>query len=91
VTTLPYGGGVSACLSADGRELLVKTYPAILHYAIATQQSIVQALGKAYTTIPYKMEPLGEAVTFAVDNKGYYTLSEKGFSNSVNLYYYKRK
>jgi hypothetical protein len=91
VATLPYGGVVSACLSADGRELLVKTYPAILHYAIATQQSIVQALGKAYTTIPYKMEPLGEAVTFAVDNKGYYTLSEKGFSNSVNLYYYKRK
>jgi hypothetical protein len=91
VTTLPYGGVVSACLSADGKELLVKTYPAILHYAIATQQSIVQALGKAYTTIPYKMEPLGEAVTFAVDNKGYYTLSEKGFSNSVNLYYYKRK
>jgi hypothetical protein len=82
---------VSACLSPDGKELLVKTYPAILHYSRAMQESLVQVLGKAYTKVPYKMEPLGEAVTFAADNKGYYTLSEKGFSSNVNLYYYKRK
>jgi hypothetical protein len=91
VATLPYGGVVSACLSPDGKELLVKTYPAILHYSRAMQESLVQVLGKAYTKVPYKMEPLGEAVTFGADNKGYYTLSEKGFSSNVNLYYYKRK
>lgn len=91
VGTLPYGGVVSASISADGKEILVKTYPAILHYTRGVQENIVQALGHNYTTVPYKMEPLGEAVTFAADNSGYYTLSEKGFSNTVNLYYYKRK
>ena len=91
VGTLPYGGVVSASISADGKEILVKTYPAILHYTRTTQESIVQVLGKNSSAVPYKMEPLGEAVTFATDNSGYYTLSEKGFSNSVNLYYYKRK
>jgi hypothetical protein len=91
VGTLPYGGVVSATISADGKEILVKTYPAVLHYTRTTQESIPQVLGKNYTAIPYKMEPMGEAVTFAADNSGYYTLSEKGFSNNVNLYYYKRK
>lgn len=91
VGTLAYGGVVSASISADGKEILLKTYPAILHYTRTVQETIAQALGHPYTTVPYKMEPLGEAVTFAADNSGYYTLSEKGFSNSVNLYYYKRK
>lgn len=91
VGTLPYGGVVSACMSADGKELLIKTYPAILHYTRGAQESILQALGKGYTSLPYKMEPMGEAVTFAVGNTGFYTLSEKGFASSVNLYFYKRK
>ena len=90
VASLVYSGVVSASISADGKEIMVKTYPAIFYYKRAAGETIEQALQKAYVTLPYKMEPLGEAVTFAYDNSGFYTLSEKGFGTSVSLYFYKR-
>jgi hypothetical protein len=91
VGSLPYNGVVSAAISADGREIIIKTYPAVLYYKRSSSESIAQALQKTFTALPYKMEPLGEAITFANDNSGFYTLSEKGFGSSVNLYFYKRK
>jgi hypothetical protein len=89
--TLPYSGVVSAAISADGKEILIKTYPAVFYYKRSNGESIDQALRKIYTQLPYKMEPLGEALGFARDNSGFYTLSEKGFGSSVNLYFYKRR
>jgi hypothetical protein len=41
--------------------------------------------------LPYQAEPQGEAISFAVNNSGYYTISEKALSSMVKLYYYKRK
>jgi hypothetical protein len=37
------------------------------------------------------MEPQGEAVSFALDGSGFFTVSEKGFANSVNINFYNRK
>jgi len=91
VGTLPYTGVVSAAISADGKEIIVKMYPAVFYYKRANGETIEQALQKTYTTLPYKMEAQGEAVSFATDNSGFYTLSEKGFGGSVSLYFYKRK
>ena len=90
VGTLPYSGVVSATISADGKEILVKTYPAVFYYKRNNGESIPQALQKAGTSLPYKIEPMGEAVTFANDQSGFFTLSEKGFGSTVNLYFYKR-
>jgi hypothetical protein len=91
VGILPYSGVVSAAISTDGKEIIIKLYPAIFYYKRVAGETIEQALQKTYTTLPYKMEPLGEAVGFSTDNSGFYTLSEKGFGSSVNLYFYKRK
>ena len=97
MTTLTLEGNIplfavtGAALSPDGKEILIRTYASILHYKKAAGQTIYQALQTAYKNLPHQQEPMGEAITFATDNSGFYTLSEKGNSSSVSLYFYKKK
>ncbi|MDB5012252.1 MAG: putative lipoprotein, partial [Daejeonella sp.] len=91
VGKLDYSGVVSAALSPDRKEIIIKTYTDLRLYSCTEKQSIEEALSYKSKSLPYVLEPQGEAVTFANDNSGFYTLSEKGLSTSVNLYWYKRK
>ena len=91
VGVLTYNFVVGAALSPDGKGVVVKTYGAINYYPRSSGESIAQALAKTPVSLPYKAEPQGEAITFAADNTGYYTLSEKSLAPSVTLYFYKRK
>jgi hypothetical protein len=91
VGALPYSGVVSAALSPSGNEVIVKTYTGLRYYKRNEGESVEQVLRKSYVELPYKLEPQGEAISFAGDNSGFFTLSEKGFGSSVNLYFYKRK
>jgi hypothetical protein len=90
VGQLNYSGVVSAALSPDANEIIVKTYMSLFHYN-CKGKPIEAALQTGPALLPYIMEPQGEAVTFAAGNSGYYTLSEKGLPNAVNLYFYKRR
>jgi len=90
VGSLPYNYAVSAALSPNGRELVVKTYGAIYYYPRTAGETIVQTLSKKYSSLPYQPEPQGEAIVFDNNDSGYYTLSEKGLASSVKLYFYKR-
>jgi hypothetical protein len=85
-----YNGVVSAALSPDEKEIIIKTYLGLGYYQKASNGKIEAALQKAVTRIPYQIEPQGEAVCFSTLNNGYFTLSEKGFGSSVQLYFYKR-
>ncbi|MGZ3909847.1 MAG: hypothetical protein ACXVBR_07190 [Flavisolibacter sp.] len=89
--TLPYGGVVSAAISPDGHEILIKTYPGIFLYQKKDGEPITKSLQKSYTVLPYLLEPQGESLGFAMDNTGFFTLSEKGIGSTVKLYFYKRK
>lgn len=89
--SIPLLGITGAALSPDGKEILIRTYTSILHYKKTTGQSIYESLLTAYKTLPHQQEPMGEAITFAADNSGFYTLSEKGTATSVSLYFYKKK
>lgn len=91
VGSLTYNAVVSAALSPDGKGIAVKTYGGINYYSIKSGETILQALKKTPVNLPYQLEPQGEAITFAADNSGYYTLSEKSLSTIVNLNFYKRK
>lgn len=91
IASLPYNGVVSAAMSPAGGGIVVKTYNSLYYYARAASTTIPDALQHAYATLKYSTEPQGEAVTFALDNSGYFTMSEKGLSSGVNLYYYKTK
>ncbi|HTM90955.1 MAG TPA: hypothetical protein VL095_00950, partial [Flavisolibacter sp.] len=79
--SLPYGGVVSATMNAN--EIIVKTYPSLFYYKRQKNQSIEQTLKTDYTSLPYVLEPQGEAVSFANNGSGYYTISEKNFGTTV--------
>lgn len=85
------GGVTGAAISADGKEIIIKTYPALSYFIRGPGETIEQALKKTPVNLGYQLEPQGEAVAFAADNSGFFTLSEKAFSPVVNLYFYKRK
>ena len=89
--TLDYSGVVSASLASGGVEILVKTYGALYHYKRKSGQNIAQTLQNVYTQVQYVAEPQGEAIGFAADNSGFFTLSEKGAAGFVNLNFYKRR
>lgn len=91
VGVLGYGGVVSAALSPDRKEIIIKTYVGLNLYTAGNNEAIDAALKKAPAKVPYQLEPQGEAVGFANDNSGYFTLSEKGMAGTVRLYFYKRK
>lgn len=91
VGELPYTSVVGAAISADGSEIIIKTYIRLFRYKKLANETIMQALKKNYSALPYTLEPQGEAVTYAQNNSGYFTLSEKGFGSTVNLFFYKRK
>ena len=82
---------VVACnISKDGTELLVKSYKGIYYWKRAADTSLVAMLQKPAIRLPYEEEPQGEAITWAIDGKGYYTLGEKKKNDTVHLLYYER-
>jgi hypothetical protein len=89
--SLPLNGIVSATLSANGGEIILKTYGSLYQYKRNSGETIAQALQKTPATLPYLAEPQGEAVSFALNNTGYFTLSEKLFAPSVELRFYRRR
>ena len=88
---LLFGGVTGAAMSSDGTEIIIKTYPALNYFVRAAGENVEKSLQKTHTSLAYKLEPQGEAVAFAADNSGFYTLSEKAASSVVNLFFYKRK
>lgn len=91
VGTLTFNFATSAAMSPNGADIVVKTYGYIYYYPRNSGETILQALKKSPLKLPYQVEPQGEAIVFANDNSGYYTISEKALASSVNLYFYKRK
>ena len=88
---LNYSGVVSAASSSDDKEVIVKTYLALKYYQRKSNQSITECLTQSPRMLPYTPEPQGEAICFANDTSGFFTLSEKGLASFVNLYFYPRK
>ena len=79
-------------ISITGTEIVVRGYLAINYWKRKTTESVGEVLLRTPNkTLPYLFEPQGEAVCFAKDNNGYFTLSERNIAPSVSLYFYARK
>ena len=66
-------------ISPDGREIVLRQEEFAELWTRAPGQTVAQALGGTPTYIPVigtPVEPNGEAITFASDGLGYYTISE---------------
>lgn len=87
LASIPYNQTVAADISADGQEILLKTYNNI-YYWQRNNRSISQTLSSPPLSIRYKREPQGEAIAWQRDGLGFYTLSEKRAGIEPVLYFY---
>ncbi|GAA4408297.1 WD40 repeat domain-containing protein [Nibrella viscosa] len=79
-------------ISPDGSEILLRTYLGVLYWKRQGNELLADVLQKrSYRTLPYRIEPQGEAVCFDRLGSGYFTLSERNNAAAVSLYYYPRK
>lgn len=91
VQDLGFTGVVSAALSPDGKELILKTYTDLYYYTRKPAEPLSAAFAATPSKLAYQTEMQGEAVAFRADNKGFYTLSERAFNIDPALNYYQRQ
>ena len=82
----PFKWITAADISADGQQILVRSYEKVFYWRRTENEPIWQTLKKAPRELPYKQEKQGESIAFTRDGKGYYTTSEGIYAP---IYYYK--
>jgi len=87
VATLGFSDAVGGDISPSGLEILIKTYHTIYYWCRTPEQKLWQAFDDDPLRVPYIPEPQGEAVCWAPDGLGYYTISE---GRPTYLYFYPR-
>ncbi len=87
---MPFSLIVAADWSADGKEILIKSYKQVYYWQCNVGQPVKEALHKTPETLPYHEEPQGESIAFAIDGSGYYTLSEQAKGVKPTLMFYPR-
>ena len=88
--SMPFTGFTAGDISVSGDEILLKTYLEIYYWPRANGESIQDALSEEPLRLNYTAEPQGEAICFAADGSGFFTLSEMATADDVPLYFYRR-
>lgn len=89
VMVLPFTFVVAADISPSGNEVLIKNYSNVYHWAKSGNESIQELLATQPSRLNYRQEPQGEAIAWATDESGYFTLSESNGDTPV-IYSYSR-
>ena len=82
-------GAVGGDISPSGLETLIKTYTKM--YLWTRPAPDAPLFARAPAAVPYAFEPQGEAVAWAADGSGYFTLSEERNGIPARLYFYPRR
>jgi hypothetical protein len=90
IAKLPFSFATAGTISPDNQEIVIKNTDTIFYWKRKKNESITAALKRPATILPYKKEPQGEAIAFAADGCGYYTVSEIKKKILPHLYFYKR-
>ncbi len=88
---VPFESVNAADISRDGREVLIKNYDEIFYWKKSGEESVTDLMKSKPVQLDYKREPQGEAIAWAGDGSGFYTLGENAKGERARLYYYKRK
>jgi hypothetical protein len=80
-------------ISADGSEILLRTYLFVYYWSRGSNQSVADAMQRTTAReLVHRLEPQGEAICFDRSNRGYFTLSERpASSGGVTLNYYGKR
>jgi hypothetical protein len=76
VLTLPITLIVAGSISADGQQVLMKSYKNIYYWKRAGEKTLIELLAKTPKLLPYEGEHQGEAICWNTGATGFYTLSE---------------
>lgn len=90
ITTIPYAQICGGDISGDGKEILLKNYQNVFYWKVGADEKIEDTFRRKPIILPYEEEPQGEAITFARDGSGYYTLSEIVKDEKTYLTFYRR-
>jgi hypothetical protein len=91
IATVPITLTVAGDFSADGKEILLKNYKNVYYWKNDSTRSLTEVLKDKPLVVTYQEEPQGEAITWAEDGSGFYTLSEKKKGKKSYLYFYPRR
>ena len=91
VFELPLKSVNGGAISVDGKEVLLKNYEYIYYWKKVGDESFIDLLKKPAIELPYDPEPQGEAIAWARDGSGFYTLGENAKGERSKLFFYKRK
>jgi len=78
-------------LSPDGKELLLKNYRRVFYWNNTNSKPLAELLKEEPKIIPYREESQGEAIAWARDGSGFYTVSEKIPGKRSFLFFYKKR
>lgn len=87
---LPITEIVAGDISIDGKEILLKSYTSVYYWRRASKESLDSLLSTEPLLLPYERERQGEAIAWARDGSGYYTLSEGAIRQRTSLKFYPR-
>lgn len=89
VMVLPFTFITAADISPSGNEILIKNYQNVYLWQKTGNQTIQQLLATEPSRLNYTPEPQGEAIAWAVDESGYFTISESD-GDPVAIFRYSR-
>jgi hypothetical protein len=89
VATMPYGKVMSAAIRNDNKGIAVKADQNIYFYPRVAGESVTAVLAKTPERLYYEAEENGQAMTFKLDDSGYFTVGERA-ENAVTLNFYKK-
>lgn len=87
----PFRLAVGGDVSADGREVLVKTYDGVYYWERGEEEPLARTLQRPPLRQPYTPERQGEALAFALDGQSYFTTSEVELDVPQLLLRYRRR
>ena len=88
---IPYTHITAGDISPDGKEVLMKNYKNIYYWKKKGNETIPELLKTPAAELPYDRENQGEAIAWARDGSGFYTLGENARGERARLFFYKRK
>ena len=91
VQKLPFTFVTSADISPSGDAVLIKNLTQIFYWKRKRSESIEETLSKKPISIPYEVEPQGEAIAFGLEGEGFYTVSERPFGLKSYLYFFEKR
>jgi hypothetical protein len=90
VADINKGEIVAGTFSHHGDEILLKNIKNVFYWKTDGKE-LEEVFKTKPHILPYEKEPQGEAITFALDDSGYYTISEKVSGEKSFLWFHKRK